>query len=90
VRASFWLDITWRDDIICAMRTKVATKAPLRKINLDRYSGKWVAFINNQPVICADNLSILMQKIKKEPLSKEPSVMLVPRKDEGPYILILI
>jgi len=59
-------------------------------INLDRYSGKWVAFINNQPVAYADNLELLMQKVEKRPFSKEPSVMLVPRKDEGPYILILL
>lgn len=72
------------------MRTKVEIKLPQRKINLDRYSGKWVAFINNQPAVCADKLSLLMQKVKKRHFPKEPSVMLVPRKDEGPYILILL
>jgi len=30
-----------------------------------------------------------MQKVKEKSLPKEPSVMLIPRKDEGPYLLSL-
>lgn len=65
------------------------SKDKKRRVNLEPYSGKWVAFIDDQPVSWAENLSLLMQKIKKRHFTKEPSIMLVPRKDEGPYILIL-
>ncbi|MCM8799041.1 MAG: DUF5678 domain-containing protein [Candidatus Omnitrophica bacterium] len=61
-----------------------------RITNLDPYSGKWVAFIGNQLIDSAEDLKFLMQKLKNRSLSKEPSIMLVPRKDEGPYILILL
>lgn len=57
-----------------------------KKIGLGDYSGKWVAFIDNQPLIYDSSLPGLMEKVKKSRLPKEPSVMLIPRQDEGPYI----
>lgn len=57
--------------------------------DLNRYSGRWVAFIDNKPVVSDINLSVLMSKVKKIHSKKKPSIMLVPRKDEGPYILII-
>lgn len=68
---------------------KIYLKSKNRRIiDLERYSGKWVAFIDNQPVACEKELSILMQEIKRRHFHKEPAIMLIPRKDEGPYILI--
>lgn len=61
------------------------------KINLEPYSGKWVAFIDEQPVAFSSNLALLMGKLKKHKrLPKEPSVMLIPHKDEGPYLLMIL
>lgn len=71
------------------MRKRTVLKFKNRILNLNTYAGKWVAFIDNQPIACAENLNLLMQKVKKQHLHKEPSVMLIPRKDEGPYILII-
>lgn len=65
-------------------------KSKKKTIDLEHYAGKWVAFIDNKPILWDDNLSLLMQKVKKHHLPKEPSIMLVPRKDEGPYILLLL
>lgn len=72
------------------MKKVIYLKSGKGKINLDSYAGSWVALVGNRPVACAENLGLLMQKIKKKHLSKAPSVMLVPRKDEGPYILIIL
>lgn len=60
-------------------------------VDLESYSGKWVAFIDERPIASSENLLILMKKLKKIKCpSKEPSVMLIPHKDEGPYILIIL
>ncbi|OGZ94128.1 MAG: hypothetical protein A2131_02125 [Candidatus Sungbacteria bacterium GWC2_49_10] len=56
--------------------------------NLNRFSGKWVAFIEREVVESAKTLPSLMEKLKSKKLKRKPSVMLIPRKDEGPYILI--
>jgi len=68
------------------MKKTMRLKYGKKKTKLDFYAGSWVALLNDRPVASAETLSILMQKVKKQRLSKEPSVMLVPRKDEGPYI----
>lgn len=57
--------------------------------DISTYEGKWVAFIGNKPVEWENDLNLLMQKIKKRHLPKEPSIMLVPHRDEGPYILFI-
>jgi len=55
---------------------------------IEHFSGKWVAFIGNQPVSWARDLDTLMQKVKKEFLLQKPSVMLIPRKDEDHHALM--
>lgn len=62
-----------------------------KKISKDisRYSGKWVAFVDGKVIAWAENLEELDKKIKKIKPKKEPVYFLVPRKDEGPYILII-
>jgi CO/xanthine dehydrogenase Mo-binding subunit len=70
------------------MQKEMYLKSGKGKINLDSYAGSWVALVGDRPVACAESLDLLMQKVKKQRFAKTPSVMLVPRKDEGPYILI--
>lgn len=72
------------------MRKVLYLKSKKHTIDLEPYSGNWVAFVDNQPVAWAKDLNLLMQKVKKQCLLKQPSVMLVPRKNEGPYILIIL
>ena len=58
--------------------------------DLASYAGQWVALKGLQVVESARSLRELMQKLKKSRLPHEVSVMLVPRKDEGPYILFFV
>ncbi|GEM_PF-1900726 len=55
--------------------------------NLERFAGKWVAFLDRQVIESGGTLPSLMEKLKRKKFKQKPSVMLVPRKDEGPYIL---
>lgn len=71
------------------MKKGMSSKSKGYIVDLGPYSGKWVAFIDNRPVASEKELNVLMEKIKKKHPYKEPSVLLVPHKDEGPYILIL-
>lgn len=57
--------------------------------NLERYAGKWVALVDGRVVEYAAELPMLMRKIKTKRFKRQPSVFLVPRKDEGPYVLIM-
>ena len=68
------------------MKKDMYLKSKSHKVDLERFAGKWVALIDDQPVLWEKDISRLMQKIKKRRLPKEPSIMLVPRKDEGPYV----
>jgi len=69
------------------MGKRMYLKSKKKRINLSKLSGKWVAFIDETPILWDENLSLLMRKVKEKSLPKEPSVMLIPRKDEGPYLL---
>lgn len=62
---------------------------PSKKVSsLDKFAGKWVAFDENERIVgWADTLEELEKKIKKLKLKKMPFYFLVPRKDEGPYVL---
>ncbi len=65
-------------------------KKRLRKTKLDNYAGKWVAFRGETIVASADTLKDLMKEIDAKGLREKVSVFLVPRKDEGPYILVIL
>lgn len=56
---------------------------------LGRFAGKWVALLDDEVIESAATLSNLMAKVRRRRLTRKPSVMLVPRKDEGPYILTI-
>lgn len=68
---------------------KTSLKTRRKTVSLDRYAGKWVAFMNEVIIASGRTLEDLMKKVKKMDLEKKVSVFLVPRKDEGPYILII-
>ena len=68
-------------------KTRISLKSKKRALSLERYSGKWIAFIDQKVVAWADDLKELDKKIKELKPKKEPVYFLVPRKDEGPYIL---
>jgi len=69
---------------------ETALKTKKKTVSLNRYSGKWVAFDEKERIVGFDDtLDGLMKKMKRRGLEKKVSVFLVPRKDEGPYILLL-
>ena len=70
-----------------ATKTKIPLNPKGKSIPLERYAGKWVAFIEEKVVAFANSLEELEGKIKKIKPKKEPVYFLVPRKDEGPYVL---
>jgi len=61
------------------MGKRIYLKSKKKRIGLSKLSGKWVAFIDETPVLWDENLSLLMQKVKEKSLPKEPSVMLITR-----------
>lgn len=70
-------------------QTKILLKSNKKAISLDKYAGKWVAFVNEKIVAFGDTLEEVANKIEKMKLKKRAVYFLVPRKDEGPYILVL-
>lgn len=73
--------------LITMVKTKILLKSNKKATPLDKYAGKWVAFVDEKIIAWADRLEELDKKIKKIKLKQEPVYFLVPRKDEGPYIL---
>ncbi|MCK4904832.1 hypothetical protein KAS42_01115 [bacterium] len=69
------------------MRNTVLLKERKGQVSLDKFSGEWVALIENKVIAHSKTLEVLMKGIEKYPLKKKPSVLLVPRKEECPYIL---
>ena len=68
----------------------IPKKAVSKKVKLNRYAGKWVAFIEREIVASNETLGGLMKEINSRGLKRKASVFLVPRKDEGPYVLIVL
>lgn len=68
------------------MATAIVQKSK-KRTNLSRYEGEWVAFLEDRVISHKDNLPDLVKEIEKRGVRKKASVFLVPRKDEGPYIL---
>lgn len=70
--------------------SETSLKLNKKTISLDKFAGKWVAFDEKDRIVgWNETLEGLMRKMKKRKLEKKVSVFLVPRKDEGPYILLL-
>jgi ATP-dependent protease HslVU (ClpYQ) peptidase subunit len=65
-------------------KAEISIKENKKTIALDRYEGEWVAFADGKVVAHQTTLKRLMEKVKD--LRKKPSVLLVPKKKEGPYV----
>lgn len=61
-----------------------------RSPNLAGYAGKWVALSSNRVVAVGTSLPELMRKVPMRRSPLQPSVFLVPRRDEGPYVLVIV
>lgn len=60
-----------------------------RATDLAAYAGKWVALSKNRVVAVGSSLPELMQHVPRTTRRLQPSVFLVPRHDEGPYVLLI-
>ena len=58
--------------------------------NLSAFAGRWVAFSNNRVVAVGPSLPEVMRKLSTRSPRLKPSVFLVPRRDEGPYVLVIL
>jgi hypothetical protein len=67
-------------------RAKISIKKESSAVSLDKYAGEWVAFANGQVVAHGGSLRNLMEKVRGLKRVKKPSVLLVPKKSEGPYV----
>lgn len=56
---------------------------------LTAYAGKWVAFSNNRVIAVGPSLPEVMGKLSTRTPRPKVSVFLVPRRDEGPYVLVI-
>jgi len=54
---------------------------------LAKYAGKWIAVLRNKLIASGGSVTEVMQKVKEKGIKELPLVTMVPRKDEGPYIL---
>jgi hypothetical protein len=60
------------------------------KIDVSAYAGEWVALLEGRVVAHHATLDGLMEDVREQGVEEEASVFLVPRKDEGPYVLWVI
>ena len=65
------------------------SKQSKKTMNLAAYAGKWVALSHNRVVAVASTLPEVIRKIPPRSSRLTPSVFLVPRRDEGPYVLVI-
>ncbi len=56
--------------------------------DLAAYAGKWVVLSKNHVIAVSSSLPDVMRKVPQAPSRLRPSVFLVPRRDEGPYVLV--
>ena len=59
-----------------------------RTPDLAAYAGRWVAFANDHVVAVGASLPEVMHKVDLRTPRRNASVFLVPRRDEGPYVLL--
>ncbi len=59
--------------------------------NLTAYAGRWVALSDRKIVAAGSSLAEVMRKLPARSTARlKPSLFLVPRQDEGPYVLVMI
>lgn len=61
-----------------------------QSVNLAAYSGKWVALSRNRIVAVGSSIPEVLRKIPARQPRMQPSLFLVPRRDEGPYVLVFL
>ena len=57
---------------------------------MDRYAGEWVMLVGSKVVAHDKSLSGTILQTSRMTLKSKPAVFLVPRKDEGPYLLFAL
>lgn len=73
------------------MATKIRSQLKSKSKKLDHYAGEWVAFIGEKVVAHHRALARTMAEVEQKGFAKSKvSVFLVPRKDEGPYALLVV
>jgi hypothetical protein len=66
----------------------ISIRTSNKVVSLDKYCGEWVAFTNGKVVAHEGTLKRLMKRVTKlKGDKKNPSVLLVPNKNEGPYVI---
>jgi len=69
-------------------RTPTTTKRKM--VRLDRFAGEWVVLVQDRVVAHDKTLATAMDEAGKKGVADRASVFLVPRKDEGPYVLVIV
>lgn len=72
------------------MATKELDWLSKHQKQLESLAGKWIAVLDNKVIAKGDSLKEVMEDVKKQDIRRLPLVTKVPRKDEGPYILVVI
>ncbi len=57
------------------------------KKELEKFSGKWIAVLDDKILASGDSVTNVMRKTKQKNIKGLPLVTKVPRKDEEMYIL---
>ena len=73
----------------CSVMTQRSHKSSHREPDLAAYAGKWVALSRKRIVAVGSSLPDVMRKLPSRPSPLTPSLFLVPRRDEGPYVLLI-
>jgi len=68
-------------------KLEISPRKSKRNIYLNRLAGEWVALSNGKTIAHGGTLKKLMKKVKKFKGNQKPSVMLIPKKTEGNYII---
>lgn len=55
---------------------------------LAKHAGKWIAVSKNKLIAVGDSVNEVMRLAEAKGIQNLPLVTMVPRKDEGPYILV--
>lgn len=65
------------------------SKVRKRTLDLAAYAGRWVVLSDDRVLAAGVSLSDAMRKLPARKPGRTSSVFLVPRQDEGPYVLVI-
>jgi len=69
------------------MKKQKSLSKERRNRNVNKLEGEWVAFANGKIVAHEGTLKKLMKKVKKWKGNQKTSIMLMPKRIEGNYII---